>query len=206
MNELDEDVHHLYVRTHGDFSPGEQRCRSYNWNAANIDPNQFVFGIVDKNRESDGVKKSIWSPDSSSSSTRIVSKQQAQMQMIKDEIGKPRNLGYSENEILNSFLFSNPSSSLSVMFLIRNLHVTCLHLSAICMHLLFSHPSFFLCRYCAFRRFGNATDPDMVFGMPSSKTVEWGTAECLRAEPSAPLVDEDLGRSTRPGFRNDTGI
>jgi len=47
------------VRTHGDYLPGEQKKRNYDWGAAGIDPKSTVFGIVDSNPYVNGVAKSI---------------------------------------------------------------------------------------------------------------------------------------------------
>lgn len=49
-----------------------------------------------------------------------------------------------------------------------------------------------------------ANDADMTFGVKSNIVNEWGAAECIRGdyteEEQGP--DKDLGRATRPGYRN----
>ena len=43
----DSSAHHMYVKTHGDYAPGEQRRRGYDWQAAGVNPDNTVFGQVD---------------------------------------------------------------------------------------------------------------------------------------------------------------
>ena len=39
------EISSLYRKTHGNFAPGEQKKRDYEWN---IDPNQHRFGYAEK--------------------------------------------------------------------------------------------------------------------------------------------------------------
>ena len=39
------DAHALYVKSHGNYAPGEPRRRGYDWNAAGVDPETATFGI-----------------------------------------------------------------------------------------------------------------------------------------------------------------
>lgn len=57
--EEDPATHTQYVRSHGDFGPGEQRQRGYNWQAPGIDPATYRFGAVDPNQVRDGVKQAL---------------------------------------------------------------------------------------------------------------------------------------------------
>ena len=41
-----EQVRQMYLKSHGDFDPGEQKKRSYNWE---VDPSDFRFGKIEKN-------------------------------------------------------------------------------------------------------------------------------------------------------------
>ncbi len=59
--EEDPATHTQYVRSHGDFGPGEQRQRGYNWQAPGIDPAAYRFGAVDPNQVRDGVKQALTS-------------------------------------------------------------------------------------------------------------------------------------------------
>ncbi|GBG64938.1 hypothetical protein CBR_g48686 [Chara braunii] len=52
-----DDAHALYVRSHGDFYPGEQRNRCYDWKSAGIDPTHMRFGVQEKGRWLNGVGK-----------------------------------------------------------------------------------------------------------------------------------------------------
>lgn len=50
-------THDAYVKTHGDFAPGEQRRRGYDWDNTRVkDPANYKFGVVDaEGRQSGGV-------------------------------------------------------------------------------------------------------------------------------------------------------
>lgn len=41
-----EDVRKMYLKSHQDYDPGEQKNREYQWN---VDPKDFRFGKVAKN-------------------------------------------------------------------------------------------------------------------------------------------------------------
>lgn len=36
--------HSMYIRSHGAYAAGEQRQRSYDWDATKVDPKSHVFG------------------------------------------------------------------------------------------------------------------------------------------------------------------
>lgn len=49
----------MYVRTHGNYAPGQQRRRGYNWDAAGFKPETHVFGITEKEPYHNGVAKAL---------------------------------------------------------------------------------------------------------------------------------------------------
>jgi hypothetical protein len=42
------DAHLMYVKSHGNYAPGERRDRRYDWNAAGVDPETSIFGMSTK--------------------------------------------------------------------------------------------------------------------------------------------------------------
>ena len=50
----------MYTQTHGNFAPGEQKTRDYNWNITNIEnkPNNFAFGFGEQ-RLLNGAAKAV---------------------------------------------------------------------------------------------------------------------------------------------------
>lgn len=60
--EDDQATKELYVKTHGDYDPGQQRTRGYNWDSAKIDPATHAFGLTEKVDYQDGVAKAL-NPD-----------------------------------------------------------------------------------------------------------------------------------------------
>ena len=42
---FDSDAHAMYVKSHGNYAPGERRRRGYDWNAAGVDPESATFGM-----------------------------------------------------------------------------------------------------------------------------------------------------------------
>lgn len=41
-----EEIRQLYLKSHKDYDPGEQKVRPYNWP---VDPTDFRFGKIEKN-------------------------------------------------------------------------------------------------------------------------------------------------------------
>eukprot|EP00744_Colponema_vietnamica_P004533 GILI01006748.1.p1 GENE.GILI01006748.1~~GILI01006748.1.p1 ORF type:complete len:449 (+),score=65.06 GILI01006748.1:52-1347(+) len=84
----------LYLKSHSDFAPGQQRRRDYSWP---VDPDQFRFGIMHKNKELDGVGVAL-KPEGYKTEfpkTKIVSKALEDYRAVSaDELGRRRNLGY----------------------------------------------------------------------------------------------------------------
>ena len=54
----------MYLKSHQDYDPGEQKNREYNWNK--VDPTDFRFGKVAKNIIHNEIKQ-VMAPDSNSS-------------------------------------------------------------------------------------------------------------------------------------------
>jgi len=51
--------------------------------------------------------------------------------------------------------------------------------------------------------FGTTTDPQHMFGVASQAAPEWGVRECIgNYPPEEQQPDKDLGKSVRPGWRN----
>lgn len=42
------DAHSLYLKSHGDYNPGEQKRRGYDWDSTGIDPVKHRFGVSEK--------------------------------------------------------------------------------------------------------------------------------------------------------------
>jgi len=40
--------HELYLRSHGDYNPGEQKRRNYNWGSTQVNPDEHRFGVSEK--------------------------------------------------------------------------------------------------------------------------------------------------------------
>jgi len=96
----DPEHHNMYVMTHQDFLPGEQRSRNYDWNAAGVDPKKNVFGIKDLEPYYDGVAKSINPNLNGSAKTKIVNKL---VEEFKDQhaekLGTAKNLGARDQRL-----------------------------------------------------------------------------------------------------------
>jgi len=82
-----------YLKTHGDFAPGQQKERGYNWP---IDKNDHRFGYVEFDRELNGAAKCV-QPERFATSfpqTKILKKTvEDYIEVTKEELGKPKNLG-----------------------------------------------------------------------------------------------------------------
>jgi len=55
----DPHEHALYVKSHANYDPGEQRSRGYNWSSkqGDINPQTYAFGGVTSARDINGVGK-----------------------------------------------------------------------------------------------------------------------------------------------------
>lgn len=86
--------HKQYVRTHGDYHPGEQKRRNYDWAAAGIDPAEYTFGGVAKVKAVHGVAKALNPQIEGSASATIVSKRIEDFKLADaDELGRCKTLG-----------------------------------------------------------------------------------------------------------------
>ena len=87
------DVAAQYLKTHGDFAPGQQKDRGYKWP---VDKTQHRFGYVESDRELQGAAKCI-QPERFGSNfpqTRVLQKTvEDYTEVTKDELGRPKNLG-----------------------------------------------------------------------------------------------------------------
>jgi len=146
----DPNVHDLYVRSHANYDPGEQRHRGYHWvdKDGQINPHTFMFGGDVKAREYEGVAKSInpkLDPDMPPEGQVVVEKRLEDWRELKSEpLSAVKSVGHN-----------------------------------------------------------NHTSHHQVFGMPSQRAPEWGVRECIgnySQENQQP--DVDLGKSLRPGWRN----
>lgn len=109
-NATEQEQHAMYVRTHGDYDPGEQKTRGYDWNKTQVvDPTSHRFGLKNEFLP-DGAKRSL-NPVADAMatggnnnnnnggifSTQIISKLQDDFNKTnKDELGKPKNLGFGD--------------------------------------------------------------------------------------------------------------
>lgn len=101
--ELDENVplpdgsdadklHDLYVRTHGNYAPGEQRRRGYNWDAAGFTPDAHVFGITEKTPYYNGVAKAL--TQNTEQETKLIPRAVSDFKLANTQsLGQSKNLG-----------------------------------------------------------------------------------------------------------------
>jgi len=101
-----EEAKDLYIRSHGNYQPGQQRNRNYNWTSSNINPKEHVFGTTEKNRLRDGVSLCM-DPrkDPAVPKTRITSKQVQDTKNLKDQLGRARNLGHGPRNLAPNHSF-----------------------------------------------------------------------------------------------------
>lgn len=97
--EDDGGAHEMYVKTHGNYAPGEQRRRGYDWGGSGIDPNTATFGGVDKSQYLDGVAKALnpLRDETNRASATIIDKRVEDFKSTNnDELGRVKNLGHGE--------------------------------------------------------------------------------------------------------------
>lgn len=91
-----EPVRQMYLKSHQDYDPGEQKKRPYNWN---VDPSDFRFGKVAKNIIHDEMKQ-VMAPESNSDkfpkTTVIKSNLNDYFDKKDSKLGKPANLGQKQ--------------------------------------------------------------------------------------------------------------
>ena len=139
----------LYVKSHANYDPGEQRRRNYDWkdDKGPIDPKHYAFGGIVVERDVGGMAKAM-NPmlDEKYKKPEIVVEKLLEdwREVSAEGLGRAKNLGH-----------------------------------------------------------GNLVDPEHAFGMPSQKGPEWGTRECMgNYTRDEQQPDVDLGKSTKPGWRN----
>jgi EF-hand domain-containing family member B len=104
-NKQDED---LYKRSHGSLAPGEQKNRQYSWGAAQIDPTKYRFGDKSVVPGSDGVGAAhCLNPEMDDAVTKqvVTAKQVEDLRSTFDQLGKPRHLGASANNLARDHVF-----------------------------------------------------------------------------------------------------
>mmetsp|Transcript_15215 Transcript_15215/g.49938 ORF Transcript_15215/g.49938 Transcript_15215/m.49938 type:complete len:434 (+) Transcript_15215:25-1326(+) len=108
-----EGKHHAqYVKSHGDYAPGEQRRRGYDWDGSGIDPASKVFGYHEKIAYREGVAKAL-NPtlqDDAVLSATIVQKRLEDFKMTDStELGQSTNLGHGDRGLPGDHTFGVPS-------------------------------------------------------------------------------------------------
>jgi len=111
---LNELSHPMYVVSHGDYAPGEQRRRGYDWDATTIkDPTAFRFGQVVKVNYRDGVAKALnpaldeTLPPNAGIQSKVV---EDFKDTHSDGLGSCRNLGLGARGLPLDHTFGMPSA------------------------------------------------------------------------------------------------
>mmetsp|Transcript_6907 Transcript_6907/g.10703 ORF Transcript_6907/g.10703 Transcript_6907/m.10703 type:complete len:454 (-) Transcript_6907:128-1489(-) len=92
-------AHSMYIKTHGDYAPGQQRRRGYDWGGSGIDPAAATFGGVDRAPYYDGVAKALnpLRDVGNKASASIIDKRVEDFKSTaNDELGRVKNLGHGE--------------------------------------------------------------------------------------------------------------
>ena len=91
-----EEVRQMYLKSHKDYDPGEQKLRPYNWP---VDPTDFRFGKVEKNPVHKEMNQ-ILSPEANSEAMPqtvfVKSNLQDYLDKKDDKLGKGMNLGQKQ--------------------------------------------------------------------------------------------------------------
>ncbi|QDZ23086.1 hypothetical protein HOP50_09g56260 [Chloropicon primus] len=88
----ESNLHDLYVRTHGNYAPGEQRRRGYNWDAAGFKPDAHVFGITEKQPYHNGVAKAL--TQNIEQNTKLIPRAVSDFKLANTQtLGQSKNLG-----------------------------------------------------------------------------------------------------------------
>mmetsp|Transcript_28766 Transcript_28766/g.70933 ORF Transcript_28766/g.70933 Transcript_28766/m.70933 type:complete len:452 (-) Transcript_28766:47-1402(-) len=106
------EAHAMYVKTHGDYAPGEQRRRGYDWQAAGLNPDHAVFGQVDNHPYMNGVAKAMnpLTDDSNKASVAIIQKRVEDFKMSNnDELGHVKTLGHGPTAAPDGHIYGVPS-------------------------------------------------------------------------------------------------
>lgn len=93
----DAETHMMYRKTHGNYDPGEQRSRDYNWK---FDQKEHIFGYAEK-RVLDGAKQALQAERAEEyfPKTVIVKKTLEDHKAVAgDHLGKVKNLGQGQKD------------------------------------------------------------------------------------------------------------
>ena len=108
-----EAYHDQYVKTHGQYYPGEQRQRGYNWDAAGIDKDTHAFGIAEKHPYYDGVSKALnplRDTENHKASVKVVSKRQEDFKLATaEELGRCKHQGFGDANVSEGHVYGVPS-------------------------------------------------------------------------------------------------
>ena len=111
-----EDERQLYVKSHANYDPGEQRHRGYNWvnEKGPIDPALFRFGMKAKDGMLNGVGKAM-NPaldDDYKRPAIVVDKKLEDFRVVASEkIGQIKNLGFGPKTVGPAHVYGMPSQS-----------------------------------------------------------------------------------------------
>ena len=105
-----ERTRQLYVRSHGDYAPAEQRRRNYEWEKSGVDLDTKVFGTKEHNPIVDGVAKALRPDLDKSHRTTLVPKGIEDFKDVEDTaLGKCKSLGHRDRNLPDSHIFGVPS-------------------------------------------------------------------------------------------------
>ena len=91
-----EDIRKMYLKSHLDYDPGQQKKRPYDWP---VEPTDFRFGKVEKN-VIHGEMKQVMAPESNNQNfpqTKFIkANQNDYINRKEDKLGKSANLGQKQ--------------------------------------------------------------------------------------------------------------
>lgn len=105
-------AHELYVKSHGDYMPGEQRRRNYDWATTQVDPNTHRFGATEKEDLREGVRKALQPAldETQQQPATITTKLHADYKAAAvDRLGVVKQLGTGERDLAPDHTFGVPS-------------------------------------------------------------------------------------------------
>lgn len=109
----EENYHQQYVKTHGQYHPGEQRQRGYNWESAGIDKDTHAFGVTERHPYYDGVSKALnplRDSEKHKESVKIVSKRQEDFKLATaEELGRCKHQGFGDTNVDDGHVYGVPS-------------------------------------------------------------------------------------------------
>lgn len=107
-----QDTHRMYVRSHQDYAPGEQRTRNYDWEASGVNPKTTVFGQTEKNPLRNGVALALHPGVATDGFNRepIVSKLYETNRLTEVErLGEVKKLGHGRDALTDEHVYGVPS-------------------------------------------------------------------------------------------------